>query len=142
MGLERVSEQHRRDSAGIRFSWMDTGVLAATAVLAMATWHLPTNPSILLLTVVGHFLLFCNVVRLRRSFELVWALAYVAATFGAIALGVVDWTLPLLAVTPITIMLVVIEVRSMRYHGIGWRKINPGWAAAMQTPSSSGSGGP
>lgn len=55
-----------------------------------------------MLAVVGHFFLFCNVVRLRRTYELVWAAAYVVATGVAIAVGLFDAWIPLAGVTPLT----------------------------------------
>jgi hypothetical protein len=96
---------------------------AAVAVL----WRVPTNPGLHVLAVVGHFFLFCNVVRLRRAYELVWAVTYVVATGVAIAVGLFASWIPLAGVTPLTALLVGLELRSARYHGVAWRRINPGW---------------
>jgi hypothetical protein len=103
---------------GLRFSRFDAAVLLVSVIVTAAVWHLPTNPGVIVLTVVGHFFLFCNIVRLRRSFELVWAVSYVTLTFGTIALGWMSWLVPLAAVTPVTLALIAAEVRSIRHHGV------------------------
>ena len=105
-------------SSGFRFSVVDAGVLA---VAAAATWLLLPHVGFvawLLPFALGHFFLFCNVFRVRRSYELVWAAGFLL-NFGAWALsGAFDW-LPVLAVqTPLTLLLIVLEIRSPRYHGV------------------------
>jgi hypothetical protein len=91
--------------------------------------------------VVGHFFLFCNLVRMRRALELIWAIAFLAVALGRpLALGELRAAAALLAIAPLTAVLVAIEVRSARYHGAAARRLNPlldAWLAAqppLRTP--------
>ena len=78
----------------------------------------------LLLIVVLHFLLFCNVFRIDRKLELIWA--------GTLLVNALVWSLAdnfgwraiLVTQLPLTILLIGIELRSPRYHGIAARWIN------------------
>jgi hypothetical protein len=128
MPRPHVDEAHEAQSpAGLRFSRSDGLVLLIAGTVTLAAWNLRTNPGALVLTVVGHFFLFCNVVRLRRAFELLWAGCYVVVTSVTVAGAAFNWGLPLIAITPVTLVLVVLEGRSERYHGVGWRILNPTW---------------
>jgi hypothetical protein len=123
----RVKPEETLREGGFRISASDAVVLLLAGAAVASLWRVPTNPGIHVLAVVGHFFLFCNVIRLRRAYELVWAVAYVVATALAIAVGLVDGWIPLAGVTPLTALLVGLELRSPRYHGVAWRRINPGW---------------
>lgn len=109
--------------AGFRFSWVDIPVLIASAMGAKLLWDWPTNPGLLVLLVVGHFFLFCNVVRLRRAFELLWAGCFVAITMTLLWMGTTDWMVALVAITPVTAVLVASEVSSGNYRGVGWQLV-------------------
>lgn len=118
-----MSERPLR-TAGFRLSAVDAAFIAAAAIatillrgrLGDTVWVIPFA--------VGHFFLFCNVFRVRRSYELAW----VAALFlniGAWALvGRFSWPLVLAAQAPVTLAAIVLEMRSREYHGIGCRRIN------------------
>jgi hypothetical protein len=115
-----------RPPAGPGFWWspVDPVVVLATAV---ATWMLTARLGAfagVLPLIVGHYLLFCNVVRLRFWRELLWAAAMVWS--GAVVMVVCQTThwLPIaLAVAPTTLILVLHEVREPTYRGVGaeWR---------------------
>ena len=115
----------RRRRCGFRFSWTDALVIvigaAATwllrGVLGEMVWLIPV--------VVVHFFLFCNVLRIRRSFELVWAVALVFNFFAWQLAGRFLWWNVLGAQSLLTVVLIVAEMRSRRYHGIGCAWINP-----------------
>ena len=86
--------------------------------------------------VVGHFFLFCNVVRLRRAYELLWAGALLLNAGGTCyLLDAWHWWTILGIQTPATILLLVCEIKSPRYHGIFSRPTlgrsaegdRPGW---------------
>lgn len=118
-----MSERPLR-TAGARLSVVDAVFIAAAAAatvflkerLGDTVWVIPFA--------VGHFFLFCNVFRVRRSYELAW----VAALFlniGAWALvGRFSWPLVLAAQAPFTLAAIGLEMRSREYHGIGCRRIN------------------
>ena len=75
-------------------------------------------------TVVGHFFLFCNVFLVRRSLELWWALFFVINTGWWLINGRSDWLPTLAWQAPVTIFVILLEMLSPRYHGIGARRIN------------------
>ncbi len=105
-------------SSGFRFSVGDGIALAAAAV---ATWLLLPHIGFLAwlpAVALGHFFLFCNVFRVRRRYELVWAAGFLL-NFGAWALsGAFDWLGVLAVQTPLTLLVIVLEIRSPRYHGV------------------------
>ena len=67
---------------------------------------------------LGHFFLFCNVFRVRRSFELAWTGALMVNVVAWWLAGRFDWAPILLAQTPVTLAVLLLELRSDRYHGI------------------------
>ena len=105
-------------SRGFRFS---AGDAVALAVAAVATWLLLPRIGFLAWLfpfALGHFFLFCNVFRVRRSYELIWAAGFLL-NFGAwMVSGGFDWLGVLAVQTPLTLLLIVLEIRSPRYHGV------------------------
>lgn len=105
--------------AGFRFSATDAAVIA---ISVGATWLLRQRlgPFVWMIPlVVGHFFLFCNIVRMRPGYELIWAATYVANMLVWIGSGAFSWA-PVLAIQlPLTAGLVALHVRSPRYRGVG-----------------------
>jgi len=103
---------------GFRFSDADAVVIAVAIV---TTWLLlPRIGTYAWIPVVGfgHFFLFCNVFRVRRRSELIWAAVFVL-NFGAwTASGRFAWSSVLLVQTPLTITVIVAQIRSPRYRGV------------------------
>jgi hypothetical protein len=117
---------------GFRFSLWDgvvlvLGALGAFNCARVQFWWL----TIIIGWVVGHFFLFCNVFRLSRGPELIWAAGFIFVagdSYGAYDYSrvVLDGGISLL----LTVILLVLEMRKPYYHGVGWSKINPnlrGW---------------
>ena len=75
--------------------------------------------------VLVHFFLFCNVFRVRRSYELIWAASFIVNLLAWQALGQFGWRGVLLTQAPITLLAIAVEMKSNRYHGVGCRWINP-----------------
>ena len=105
--------------------------VVAIIVCAIATWlaWAWVGPLALIAPLaLGHFFLFCNVFRIRRSYELIWAasliLNFLVQTYFANT-GQVNYFAILAVQTPITLFLIGLELRSQRYHGIASRRINP-----------------
>jgi hypothetical protein len=119
---------------GARFSALDTIVLVAAGIGIALARDLPIVPGAMGI-VVGHFLLFCNVVRMRRALELIWAIAFLGVALGLpLLFREFRAEATLLAIAPLTAVLVAIEVRSARYHGLLARRLNPRlgtWLAAQ-----------
>lgn len=111
---------------GFRLSFTDMAVIGLTmiAIFEMARRGLPFGW--ILICVVGHFFLFCNVFRVRRSYELMWAVAFlVNVAFWIVWQLSLEWLPPLLTQFPITMIVIGMEIRSPQYHGIFAEKWNP-----------------
>ena len=99
--------------------------------------------------VVLHFFLFCNVLRMSRPLELVWAGAFAALAVAALSFNVLSWPAVFAASAALTAIVAAIELRRPSYHGVGWQKLNPRlpewWhsagGAGGRTPSAAGSRG-
>jgi hypothetical protein len=76
--------------------------------------------------VVLHFFLFCNVLRMSRSLELVWAGMFAAMAVGNLSFELLAWPWVFALASAITLVVAMIEIRRPSYHGIGWKQLNPG----------------
>jgi hypothetical protein len=110
---------------GFRLSAVDVFVLfigtVATFVLSSCNWSWGLVPAF----VLAHFFLFCNVVRLARRLELLWAGFYVVLAGATIVFKSPGWLATTLASLLVTVIVVIIEMRKPSYHGVGWQRINP-----------------
>jgi hypothetical protein len=68
--------------------------------------------------VLGTFFLFCNVFRVRRNAELLWAATFLVNAIAWLQLQP-SLAAILLTQTPITIAVIGVEIRSAGYRGIG-----------------------
>jgi hypothetical protein len=124
---------------GFRLSVLDVIVLVVGAVvastLAQAVWWW----GLVVGFVLGHFFLFCNVVRMARLLELAWAGIFVALAAATIVLDVPGWAITFSTSLFATLVLVVLQIRTPSYHGVGWQWFNPGlpaWWEARQAERS------
>jgi hypothetical protein len=76
--------------------------------------------------VVGHFFLFCNVFRIARVLELVWAAIFVVLAAGTVSVGFPGWPITAGLSLAATVVVVIVEMRKPSYHGVFWQQINPG----------------
>lgn len=109
---------------GFRFSILDGFVLAVAFLVSYLGFKSTNGLSLLLLFVVLHFFLFCNVFRIRRKPELIWAATFVANCIFWTVTGNVDLIPISLCQLPITVLLIVLELRLPCYHGVLARRIN------------------
>jgi len=79
----------------------------------------------ILLLVAGHFFLFCNVFRITRRWELIWAGIFLLNVGIWTWLDRLNWLAVLLSQLPVTVVFILIETRSPHYHGIRARRWNP-----------------
>lgn len=109
---------------GFRFSLNDALVLLVSGIVAVLLWKPLPHLSVLLLFVIGHFFLFCNVFRVRRNYEYLWGAVFVVNATLWLLLKPEGFHWALLAQLPVTVAVIVAEMRSDRYHGIGckWMK--------------------
>lgn len=121
-----MSRPPRPRTAGFRFWPTDALFIVACALagwllrdfLGRMVWLIPMT--------AGHFFLFCNLFRVRRSYELAWTALFVANFTAWTFSGVFSWEGVLAMQAPITIAALLLEMRSPRYHGIFCRRINAG----------------
>jgi hypothetical protein len=73
---------------------------------------------------VVHFFLFCNVFRIHRTKELVWAAICVVNVSTWAALDAFCWFGILAVQLPVTVAVIVLEMRGPWYHGVMARRIN------------------
>ena len=110
---------------GFRFSITDAIVLVIAGATTLELSRRDNALTWLPAVVVCHFFLFCNVFRLRRNYELFWALFFLLNVgFWMSRLSLEAWP-PLLTQLPVTVALLMAEIRSPNYHGILARKYNP-----------------
>jgi len=107
---------------GFRFSPEDAGVLVIGVVATAVWWKFQPALAPALPIVLGHFFLFCNVFRISRQSELIWAGVFLGnAIFWAVRSEgfVVNWLAVLLTQTPVTLVLILFEMFRPGYHGVG-----------------------
>lgn len=114
-----------RFAPGFRFSWTDTVVLIVGA--GLITWLARFSGELALLAgfVIGHFFLFCNVFRIGRIPELVWAGAFIVLAALSIGLEWLDLSVALGLALALSTGLILREMRLPRYHGVFWKRVNP-----------------
>ena len=121
--------KHTAFAPGFRLSTVDVFVLVggttAAIVLSMYVWWWGFVTAF----VLAHFFLFCNVVRMARPLELIWANVLVVLAGATIAFETPGWLVTALASLLVTVIVVVVEMRKLSYHGVGWQRINPGLPA-------------
>jgi len=118
-----MHEEHQsKRTWGFRFSTTDAGalVLFGTTVTLL---H-PTSLSWIVAIVAVHFFLFCNVFRVVRRRELIWAAAFVLNVGLWLALDRLDWRIVLLCQLPVSIGIIAWELKAARYHGVFADRLN------------------
>ena len=116
-------EQPKRTS-GFRFSIVDGIVLTLTIVVTPLLVSAAGSTGWLPAFVVGHFFLFCNVFRIRRKPELIWA-GFFVAVITVVSATSTDTIWMMILPLPLTVTLIGLEFRHSSYHGILWKRINP-----------------
>ncbi|MCX7408134.1 MAG: hypothetical protein NTZ32_08620 [Planctomycetales bacterium] len=111
--------------AGWRLSMLDLGVLIGGAVGSIVAWQWTWWVGFVIAFVVAHFFLFCNIFRMSRPLELVWAAAFVAAAGGTVVTETPGWGVTVVGSLIVTVLVVAIEMRRPSYHGIAWQQLNP-----------------
>jgi hypothetical protein len=103
---------------GFRFSIVDG--LAISLCVASTAALLPEigRDSWLFAVVLGHFFLFCNVFRVRRNYELIWAGLFLANFCYWRFFSDFAWVWVLGIQTPITLTAIIAEIKSPVYRGI------------------------
>lgn len=119
------SQRSRKRTCGLRLSFTDVGVMLLATGAGVAGYRATMGYSLFVPFVVYHFFLFCNVFRIRRATELVWAGVFVVHTASWFLLGPMHMPALFALQSIFTAILIVHEIRQPAYHGIAARRINP-----------------
>ncbi len=118
---------------GFRLSELDVGILIAGICASVLLARLDERLAVALLFTLAHFFLFCNVLRMSRPLELLWAVLFVLLAGSTFYLGFPPWNYTLAAMLVVTLTLALVQILRPSYHGVLWRQINPNlkqwWAA-------------
>jgi hypothetical protein len=110
---------------GFRMSGFDAAILIAASILTAVllvrlepgSW--PGRDEVLLIpVVVVHFFLFCNVFRVWRPYELIWAGVFVVNVAGWWAWDAMTIWRVLAVQLPVTALVIWLQVRSPHYRGV------------------------
>lgn len=110
---------------GARCSPADVAVLILAGGSALALARIQPDLALLIGFVTAHFFLFCNLIRLDRRSELIWAGVWVLNVAVWSFWGELRWGYVFLSQTPLTVYLTVAALRRPTYHGLGARRLNP-----------------
>lgn len=110
---------------GFRLSVVDTVFVIAVGTLSFG--FLGDRPYLLALCLLAplQFFLFCNVFRVSRILELVWTALFVAISGLSFRWDLPLW-IPVAAGEILGILVIGIEMTKKSYHGVFWKRINPG----------------
>ncbi len=120
---------------GFRISKLDVIVLLAGGICFILLHPIHHKLSWAVLFTLAHFFLFCNVLRMRRRYELIWAALFVVLAAPSLAADVPAWAVMIVIMLAVTAVLVFLQLRHPSYHGVCWRRLNPGlpqWWADRQ----------
>ena len=121
-----MSNSHpQKRTWGFRFSPRDFLVICVFAAAAVFLWRCGNPLWWMLVTVASHFFLFCNVFRIIRWRELTWASLFVLNIGAWLWFEELTWLHALECQVPITIFLILTELRSPGYHGVFAGHLNP-----------------
>jgi len=119
----------RRFAPGFRISVFDALILLTGGVGAFLAASHAWWAGVIIGFVVGHFFLFCNVFRIARRPELIWAAAFTFLAACTFLTGLPGWIGTVACSLLLSVVLIVREMRKPYYHGVGWSSLNPGLRA-------------
>src|SRR5688572_9455977 len=109
---------------GFRLSTRDVIVIVVGSVAAAGAaayeWWLGALIAFPLL----HFFLFCNVFRVSRGLELIWAAAFVLCTSWSMTRGELSWGLAFGVPLVVIVFVIWRQLVKPSYHGMGWQRVN------------------
>lgn len=111
---------------GFRLSWRDVIIIIAGIGLSLGLNKSYWPISLIIMFALGHFFLFCNVFRISRRLEFIWAGAFIILCSATIICEFPNWMATIVISLGITVVVVACEIRKPSYHGICWQKVNPG----------------
>ncbi len=112
-------------SPGLRISIIDVCVLIAGVIGAVVVGFQVFWAGAVIGFVVGHFFLFCNVFRISRKPELIWAAVFILLSGSTMLNEWPAWIVTFSMSFVVALVLIFLETKKPSYHGIGWKHFNP-----------------
>jgi hypothetical protein len=103
----------------------DAVALAAFGAAAAGLHSLGSSLWWVTVIVACHFFLFCNVFRVTRRRELIWAALFILNVGFWLLLRRLDWFNVLACQLPVSAGVIAWEIKATRYHGIFAGRLNP-----------------
>lgn len=117
---------HKEFAPGFRLSIVDMAIILVAICAATLLHEYSSLLSYVILFVVFHFFLFCNLVRMSRIPELIWTACFLLLSTASIKLNLFPMTVVFLLSFLTTAVLIGLEFRKPSYHGILWQRVNSG----------------
>lgn len=110
---------------GFRISIVDIVFLVFSGIMTYILYPYLLSFIWIIPLVVGHFFLFCNVFRVRRNLELLWAIVFCGNIIVHFYTHF-SWKTVLAVQIPTTIIIVIAQILDANYRGIfyKWKKAN------------------
>ncbi len=112
-------------SPGFRLSPLDLVVLILGALLSAALASLDWSWGLVTVIPLATFFIFCNVFRVSRLPELIWAAIFLVLAASTLLAGFPGWFVTVSVAVCVCAVVVVAEMRRPSYHGVLWQRINP-----------------
>jgi len=109
---------------GVRFSPRDALALVVMGAAIIGLHRMDHSFWWVVAIVAAHFFLFCNIFRVARRRELLWAAIFVAnvALWGLV--GRLDWFNVMACQLPVSVGVIAWEFKAPRYHGVFADRVN------------------
>lgn len=110
---------------GFRMDRIDGAFILLMTGVAAGTYRFSGWLSLAVVTTVVHFFLFCNVFRIQRSLELIWAGTFVSMASATSLAQIPGWPVTYGLTLSVTLAVIGRGITRPSYHGVGWRILNP-----------------
>ena len=117
--------QNKEFKPGFRINLRDIIFIILGLILAYYCHYSFMDLTIIILSSICHFFMFCNVFRISRIPELIWASLFILLSYLTINTDLLKWTVSIPTAFLIAGILIFLETNKESYHGILWRKFNP-----------------
>jgi hypothetical protein len=110
---------------GFRLSKFDIVIIVSGILSALCTYKISIIMSFLIVFVISHFFIFCNIIRISRVPEIIWATTFTVLVGLSITYSIPSLKIAITISVALSSLLVLMEIRKPSYHGLCWQKINP-----------------
>ncbi len=117
--------QPRKRTWGFRLTPQDMLAIGAFTTAAVVLWRWENPLWWMLAIAASHFFLFCNVFRIVRRRELIWAVLFILNIGAWLWFEQLMWAHVLGCQLPIAIFLIIADIKAPGYHGIFANRLNP-----------------